>query len=91
MRIYTKELKNHIVVTTKESIKFALLAMAIFFLIGVPMTYISIEILKMNGEISGILVGIITAIIIVIVDHKKIHSLSKMHNGRVEMWKKILE
>ena len=91
MKIPMKELKNHILVTTKESIKFALLAMAIFFLIGVPMVYISIEILKIEGEISGIIVGIITAIIIVVVDHKKIHCLSKMDNSRVEIFKKILK
>ena len=77
MYIHMKEIKNYIVTTTKESIKFAMLAMIIFFLIGVPMVYISVNILKMDENISGIIVGIITAIIIVIVDHKKKHSLSK--------------
>lgn len=80
MNISMKEIKNHIAITTKESIKFALLTISIFFLIGVPMIYISVDILKINGEIPAIIIGIITAIIVLIIDHKKIHSLSKMHN-----------
>lgn len=89
MGISIEDIKNHTVVTIKESMKFALLAMAIFLLIGVPIAYIFIDILKMNEEISGIIVGIIAAIITVIVDHKKIHSLNKINDRRIDMWKKI--
>ena len=91
MKISMKEIKDHIIFTIKESIKFALLAVAIIFLLGLPMVYVFIEILKINGDVSSLIVGVITAIIIVIIDHKKVHSLSKIDNNRAEIFKKILE
>lgn len=89
MKIHMKEIVNHTIFTIKESIKFALLAVVMFFLIGIPLIYIFIEILKINSDISGLIVGVITAIIIVMVDHKKTHYLRKINNNMVETLKKL--
>ena len=91
-KMILQEVKNHIVFTTIESLKFVLLTISMFFLIGAPMAYISIYVLKIdgeNGEISAMITGIICAIIVVIIDHKKIHSLKKIHESRLKIWKMI--
>lgn len=89
MSISIKDIKDHIVVTIKETIKFVLHSMVTFLLIGVPMAYVFVDILKMNGEISGIIVGIVTAMIIIIIDYKKIHSLNNINDSGADIWKKI--
>ena len=89
MKIHMKDIVNHTIFTIKESIKFALLAAVMFYLIGIPLIYIFIKILKINSDISGLIVGVITAIIIVMVDRKKTRCLSKINNNMVETLKKL--
>ena len=89
MKITMKEIKNHLIVTIKESLKLALLAIAMVFLIGIPSAYISVYVLKTDSEIPAIIAGIIIAIATFVIDNKKFHCLKRMHDNRFELLKKI--
>ena len=89
MKITMKEIKNHLIVTIKESIKFALLSMAVILLIGIPSAYISIYILKIDGEIPVIITGVIIAIVTFVIDNKKFYCLKRVHDNRFEILEKI--
>lgn len=89
MKITMKEFGNHIIVTVKESLKFALLSMAMVLLIGLPSAYMSIYVLKIDIEIPAVITGIIIAIATFVIDYKKFHCLKRMHDNRFELLKKI--
>ena len=58
--------------------KFALISTILFLIVGASMGYVLLNLFEINMEVAAILTGIIAALIIVIVDKKKIHSHDKI-------------
>lgn len=86
-----KSIKEHIIIVLKESMKFALMGAIVFLVVGMSMAYILLYIIGMDIEMAGILTGVVTAVLIVAIDHKKIHAYDKIVecNRRIAM--KILK
>ena len=73
-----ESIKDNIITILKESMKFALIGIVLFLIIGTLLFYIFLDILKIEMEIAAMLIGIITAVLIVIIDDKKIHTVNKV-------------
>ncbi len=86
-----KSIKENIVILLKESMKFALMAVILFLVVGMSIAYILLEIVGMDVEVAGILTGIVTAIIIVAIDHKKTHIHDKIVECNRRIARKILK
>ena len=86
-----KSIKEYITIILKESMKFALIAVILFLVVGTSIAYILLEIIGMDVEVTGILTGIVTAILIVTVDHKKIHAHDKIVECNRRIVRKILK
>ena len=86
-----KSIKENIIIVLKESMKFALIAVILFLVIGTSIAYILLEIIGMDVEVAGILTGIVMAILIVTVDHKKIHAHDKIVECNRRICRKILK
>ncbi len=71
-------IKENIIIIFKESMKFVLLSLILFLTVGTSIAYIMLEIIGMEVEITGILTGIIVAILIVTIDFKKLHTTDKI-------------
>lgn len=76
-----------LIATIKESIKFAIIAVFIFSVVGTSLFYLMLEYTKIDHGIAALIVGIVTAIVIVIVDKKKIHAYDKIlvYNRKIAM------
>lgn len=86
-----KSIKENIIIILKESMKFALMAVILFLVVGMSIAYILLYIVGMDIEVTGILVGMITAILIVIVDHKKLHITDKIVECNRRIVRKFLK
>lgn len=86
-----KSIKENIIIVLKESMKFALVAVILFLVIGTSMAYILLEIVGMDVEVTGILTGIVVAILIVTVDYKKMHTTDKIAECNMRIARKILK
>jgi len=82
---------NSLITMLKESMKFALVAMAIFLVIGTSVAYILLEFVGTSVEVAGIFTGIAAAILIVIIDLKKMHTIDKMTECNRRIVKKALK
>lgn len=71
------KIRQRFTIVIKESLKFALTAAIIFMSIGTLFIYMLIK-LSMINDLSILLVGTITAFLIVIIDNKKLHSHQKI-------------
>lgn len=78
-------IKDDIIIILKASIKFALIGIILFLVVGTSLLYILIKFTEIDMEIAAIVTGFIVAILIVIVDEKKIHTTHKIAecNGRI--------
>lgn len=86
-----KSIKENIIIILKESMKFALIGVTLFLVVGTSIAYILLEIVGMDIEMTGILTGIITAILIVAVDHKRIRAHDKIVDCNRRIFRKILK
>ncbi len=86
-----KSIKENIIIIFKESMKFALIGVALFLVVGTSIAYILLEIVGMDVEMTGILTGIIVAVLIVIVDLKKVHITNKITECNIRIVRKILK
>lgn len=86
-----KSIKENIIIIFKESMKFALIGVTLFLVVGTSMAYILLEIVGMDVEMAGILTGIVTAVLIVAVDHKKIRSHDKIVMCNRRILRKVLK
>lgn len=86
-----KSIKENVIIIFKESMKFALIGLILFLVIGTSMAYILLEIVGMDVEVTGILTGIVVAILIVAVDHKKLHTTEKITECNRRIARKILK
>ena len=84
-------IKDYVIVILKESAKFALLGIVSLLSIGILLGYLFIEILKIDINISGTIIGIITAVTIFVIDDKKLHSVSKIDDAHSKIFKRIVE
>lgn len=85
-----KSIKENIIIILKESMKFALMGAIVFLVIGMSMAYILLYIIGMDVEVVGILTGVVTAVLIVAIDHKKIRAHSKIVECNRRIARKIL-
>lgn len=86
-----KSIKENIIIILKESMKFALIGIALFLVIGTSIAYILLNIVGMDVEMAGILTGIVVAILIVTVDFKKMHTTDKITECNRRIARKILK
>jgi ABC-type spermidine/putrescine transport system permease subunit I len=86
-----KSIKEDIIMVFKESMKFALVGVILFLVIGTSIAYILLEIIGMDIEVTGILTGIVVAILIVTVDYKKMHTTDKITECNRRIIRKILK
>jgi ABC-type spermidine/putrescine transport system permease subunit I len=86
-----KAIKEDIITVFKESMKFALVGVILFLVIGMPIAYILLEIVGMDVEVTGILTGIVVAILIVTIDYKKMHITDKITECNRRIIRKILK
>ena len=86
-----KSIRENIIIILKESMKFALIGVTLFLVVGMSIAYILLEIIGMDIEMTGILTGIITAVLIVVVDDKKIHAHNKIVECNRRIFRKILK
>lgn len=71
-------IKDNIIIILKESMKFALIGIILITIVGTLLVYMLIEYIGIETEKAAILSGIITAILIVVIDEKKIHTVNKI-------------
>lgn len=86
-----KSIKENIIIIFKESMKFVLVGLILFLVIGTSIAYILLEIIGMDIEVAGILAGIIVAILIATVDYKKMHTTDKITECNRRIVRKILK
>lgn len=91
METKKESIKDDIIIVIKESMKFALVGVTLLLLIGTSLLYISLEVFGMDTEIASILIGFIVAILIVVVDDKKIHTVEKITECNRRIAKRIFE
>lgn len=84
-------IKKDIITMLTEAMKFALVGMVVFLIIGTSVAYILLYIVGTSVEVAGILAGITTAILIVIIDYKKMHTTDKMTECNKRIVKKALK
>jgi hypothetical protein len=82
---------NDVITLLKESIKFSLIALVIFLIIGTSVAYILLEFVGASVDVAGILDGIVTAVFVVIIDFKKLHITDKMAECNRRIFKKVLK
>jgi hypothetical protein len=79
-------IKDDIIAVIEESIKFALLAIILLFVVGTPLLYLLIKFTKIDVEVAAMLTGVIVAVLIVVIDEKKIQA----HDKTVECNRRII-
>lgn len=84
-------LKDYLIILLKESAKFAMLGIVSLLSIVVLLGYLFIYMLKIDADISGLILGIITAVTIFMIDHKKLHSVRKINEAHVKLFKRIIK
>lgn len=91
MDIDNRSIKDHMFIVIKESLKFALMGIIILSVVGTSLLYILLEFTKLDKGIAAMLTGFIVAILIVIIDEKKIHSNDKIVECNRKIIRKVLK
>ena len=91
METIKDDLKDYLIILLKESAKFALLSIVSLFSMALLIGYLLVEILKIDINISGAISGIITAVVIFIIDNKMTHSVSKINDAHHKLFMKIIK
>jgi ABC-type Fe3+-siderophore transport system permease subunit len=84
-------IKDEIIIIIKESLKFAIVAVIVFFVLGTPLLYLFIKFAELDIGMAGFLTGAIVAILIVVIDEKKIHTNDKMVECNRRIIRKVLK
>ncbi len=91
MEIESNEsIKKYIVIIIKESLKLALVAAALFFIVGISLGYILMVYLKIDMNIVTTLIAIIVSLSVVIVDDKRFHTYDKIIECNGKIVKKVV-
>jgi hypothetical protein len=83
--------KDDIVAIIKECLKFSLVAIILLFVVGTPLLYLLTKLTQIDVEIAVILTGVVVAILIVIVDQKKLHVNDKVVECNRRLIRKVLK
>lgn len=83
-------IKEDIITILKESIKFALIVITLFFVVGAPLLYLFTKFTEIDVKIGATLTGAIVAILVAVIDMKKIHTNDKMIGCNRRIIRKIL-
>jgi len=86
-----RSIKDDTITIIKESIKFSLVGITLLSVIGTSLLYILLEFAKIDMEIAAILTGVVVAVLIVIIDMKKIHAHDKIVECNRRIIKKVLK
>lgn len=84
-------IKDEIIIVIKESLKFAFVAIIVFFVVGTLLLYLFIKFAKIDVGIAASLTGVIVAILIVVIDDKKIHVNDKIIESNRRIIRKVLK
>lgn len=84
-------IKDDIIAIIKESIKFALVAITLLFVVGMPLLYILTKFTEIDIEIAAFLSGGVVAILTTVIDHKKIHVNDKILECNKRIVRKVLK
>jgi hypothetical protein len=84
-------IKDDIIVIIKESLKFALVGIVLWLVIGMSLFYLFIKFTEIDMDIGAMLTGIIIAIVIVIIENKKLHTTSKLAECNRRIIRKVLK
>jgi hypothetical protein len=83
-------IKEDLITIAKESTKFALIAITLFFGVGAPLLYLFMKFTNIDMEIGATLTGAVVAILIVVVDMKKTHTRDKVVGCNRRIIRKVL-
>ena len=86
-----RSIKDDIIVIVKETMKFALIGIILFIVVGLSMMYLFWQFVKIDIEIAAILADIIVAVLVVVVDAKKMHTTIKIAECNRRIIRKILK
>jgi biotin transporter BioY len=84
-------IKDDMIVIIKESIKFALVGIILILVLGTPLLYILLKFTEIDMEVAVILTGLVVAILIVVVDDKKIRTTAKITECNRRIIRKVLK
>lgn len=84
-------IKDDIIAVIKESIKFASVAIILLFVVGIPLLYLFIKFTELDIWMTAMLTGVIVAILIVVIDEKKIHANDKVVECNRRIIRKVLK
>lgn len=86
-----KSIKENIIIILKASMKFALVSVILFLVVGTLMIYILLEIVGIDIDVTVILTSIVTAVLIVVIDYKKLHTTEKIAECNRRIVRKVLK
>lgn len=84
-------IKDDMIIIIKESIKFALVGIILFFVVGTSLLYVFLKFTQIDAKIAAMLTGFFVAIFIVVVDIKKIHTHDKIVECNRRIIMKVLK
>lgn len=84
-------IKDEIIIIIKESVKFAFVAIIVFFVVGTLLLYLFMKFTSLDMEMVAFLVGVVVAILIVFIDEKKIHTNDTMVKCNKRILRKVLK
>ena len=79
-----KEFIDSEIIMIKEGTKLMLVFFFLLLVIGLPLAYVS-HALNVDPKIAGILIGIMITIIVMVIDHKKLHCWKKINDSRYKL------
>jgi hypothetical protein len=84
-------IRDDIIAIIKVYMKFALIAIILLFVVGTPLLYLFIKFTKIDVEIAAMSTGVVVAILIVVIDEKKIHTNDKILEYNRRIIRKVLK
>lgn len=79
-----KEFIDSEIIMIKEGAKLMLLFFFLLIIIGLPLAYIS-RALNIGPKIAGTIIGIAITIMVMVIDHKKLHCWKKINDSRYKL------
>lgn len=86
-----RSIKDDVIIIIKESMKFALVGITLLLVVGTSLLYILLKFTEIDMEVAAILTGFVVAILIVIIDTKKIHVNDKIVECNRRIIRKVLK
>lgn len=84
-------IKDDFISIMKEYIKFAVVAVILLFMIGAPLLFLFTTFTRIDKELAATLTGVVVAILIVVIEEKKIHTMDKIAECNRRIIRKIFK